>query len=82
MEQELVRAVSMTKVLPATSLLSDEPYSAGGTVPIPSQSLYYIMVLHNWRPDRGIVGCCGRPNLALTQSRSILYQAIPRHWSS
>ena len=31
MEQELVKAVSMTKVLPAT-ILSEEPYSAGGTI--------------------------------------------------
>ena len=37
MEQELVKAVSTTKVLPATSL-SEEPYSAGGTISFPSQS--------------------------------------------
>jgi len=37
MEQELVKAVSMTKVLPAT-ILSEEPYSAGGTISFPSQS--------------------------------------------
>ncbi len=66
MEQELVKAVSMTKVLPATSLLSDEPYSTGGTVPFPSQSRSYSILLHNWRAARGIGGSCGRPNLALT----------------
>ena len=75
MEQELVKAVSMTKVMPATSLLSDEPYSAGGTVPFPPQSSSCSILLHNWRAAWGIWRSCGRPNLALTHH--VRFSLIP-----